>query len=224
MKLVDRWLSSAVQWGAVLSSLVLLVGGCEEKSSKETDETKVVEKKEERPPAEPKAEPPPKEIYGKRHEEAMELVDSIVERIVSRYEEAVDSGDSGDAKFPGGTGVEYRSSEEPPADGETYAFPGGAVETADSDSASELSDVGGAGTGSDAVAAALGLDDRDELPVQIVYKTGEGTGVEATAVVRAVMDFDPKSDRNHTIFQEVSVDSESGEVNVFPRLVQNRWR
>ena len=82
-----------------------------------------------------------------------------------------------------------------------------------------------AGTaGADPIAEAFGLEAGVELPVRITYETGENTGAEATATIRAVADFDPSTEADHTIEQELGVDPKTGNVNVFPRLTRHRWK
>ena len=201
---------------AYLLGLVLVVGaGCDSQEGGErggSEESREPERVE-RPEKEPKGPSNPE--YSERVERANEILDRIVETAVSHYREAGEP-----ATFPGGAGVRWSSASEPPKKGASYRV--SSSETADTSSQDASGDAGASGESDWLVR--LGLKGREELPVQIVYETGEGTGKKASATLRAVADFAPSKSPNHTLFQELKVDPETGQVNVFPRISKNRWK
>lgn len=196
--------------------------GCEKKKPAE-EEGQTTTKEQGSDSKKSKPEGPPKAKYGDRIDEANKLMD----RIVSALREHFTEGELEDATFPGGTSVIWKSSEEPPAKGATVALPGG--EDGEKDAGVDAGGDAGVDATTDADAAPslateIGLEPGMELPAQIIYETGEKAGAEASATVTAVVDFDPTTDANHTIEQELSVDPKTGDVNVFPRLSNNEWK
>lgn len=200
-------------------AIAVLGPACDRESEESTSETtREAEAAESSEPADSGGEPSPREVFERRHERAGALVDRLVETAKKPFASA-DAPER--ATFPGGAGVEWSSVESPPKAGATYTLePPGAGGVDSGDGTAETS----VDTSSrDPIAGVLGLEPGVELPVQFVYRTGDGTGTEATATIRAVADFDPSTDADHTLVQELSVDPKTGAVNVFPRLVRNRW-
>lgn len=142
----------------------------------------------------------PRDLFSRRHDMAGEVIDWVVEAVKEGYDEET---------FPGGTGVEWRSSDRLPVEGEQLELEGVA---------------GDAGSTEGSRFERLGLQAGTKLPVLLIYQTGDEPGEHATARVKAVADFQPDVPANHTIEQELSIDVKTGKVNVFPRLVHHRWK
>ena len=116
-----------------------------------------------------------------------------------------------DKTFPGGTNVRLVTTENPPSGGKK-APPKPTVVQSESDAAAQE------------ILESLGVEFSDPTYFQYVYETGPGRGVDATATIRAIADFEGSGSRNHTLRIELSVDPETQRVRVSPPIILNEFR